>query len=1025
MKDTPISRILDELVARITPLPEPYPRYVVFLSSTEGNSRAQVRTITAANLIDLREKLTEKESVRFLTARHVRMDWATGVRALSFGAYKEALQKVKRNYSRKGLSLDASFRQAVTEGELNGSALLYKGSRVPHCEINTNNFEVYWKRRFGRTFRIPRDSAEVHLFRSEGLFQDRDSGVLHALMPSGLDGGRRVFDVNQPENIDFLIRESATYLAGQVKEDGMFHYGWHPSFDRPINHYNTLRHASSTYALCEAYGVLHKDDMRATIERSLKQISKRLVKHSIGPAGTAAYLMDAGMEVKLGGNAVAILALCKFYETTGEMPWLDLARRLGNGILSMQREDGGFYHILDAETLTPKEEFRTVYYDGEAAFGLMRLYGATGEECWLDAARRAVDHFISEDYWQYHDHWLAYCVNELSVHVTEERYIRFGIRNIGDYLDFIRNRITTFPTLLELCCATRLLVQRSLGDPALTPVIDTFDLSAFKEAMETRAQYLTNGFFFPEVAMHFRNPARVTGSFFIRHHGFRVRIDDVEHYLSGLIAYRSYLAEREWFSELCEQQRRRLSSDVKHMRWTSTDVADLLEGAKWLRPPPSQVEVSGASIYAPSFRADDIAFIRGSGERFGITPQQLEENAIVPRIAIVGTDSAAPIKADSVLQVPDMRTALLALARDARKSLAGPMIGVTGSAGKTTITGMIAHCFEGTAKVHSTRLSANMVRGIAWNLCCAPTDTEYCVLEMAIGQMEENTRLARPDIALFTNISPAHLIHHKNTATIARKKARIFAGMPENGVAVLNRDMSEFEIIASAAERKGLRIVTYGWSDTADIYPVSVDGSAGTATLEVFGQRHVAPIVGTGNYAVYNTMATVAVLYILNWRIGPTIGRLATYVRPRGRGQVIEVTTPDGLAKVIDHSYNANPASMRAALSEFFATPCKGKRIVVLGDMAELGDDSRSAHSELLKFLGKQPMEFVYLIGSEFAACQSDIQDDARFRFISLENLDEVFRRQITAEDLLLVKGSNSTGLFQYLDRFRSYVGSG
>ena len=133
------------------------------------------------------------------------------------------------------------------------------------------------------------------------------------------------------------------------------------------------------------------------------------------------------------------------------------------------------------------------------------------------------------------------------------------MQNVRDYLDFIATRITTFPTLLELCYATRLLIRQTLTEPGLRHTLKGLDLHAFVDAMETRAQYLANGVFFPEVAMYFRNPARIKGSFFIRHHGFRVRIDDVEHYLSGLIAYRAYLDDRDDFADLIGQCPVRLS----------------------------------------------------------------------------------------------------------------------------------------------------------------------------------------------------------------------------------------------------------------------------------------------------------------------------------------------------------------------------------------------------------------------------------------------------------------------------------
>lgn len=1016
---TSASHFIDKLTARVSPLPAPYPRFVVFVSATDGESRARVRTITASSIDELRLRLEEKGSMQLLGGRHVRLDWPTSVQEVSFSTYKAALQKVKRNYSRKGMSLDAGFKHAVTEGELNGSALFYKGAKIPHCEMNLNNVQVYWKRRFGEAFEVPDDSDTVYLFSSEGMFRDDDRGEVVDLEPSGLNGGRRVFNLMQPDNLDRVIRESAEYLAAQVKDDGLFHYGKHPCFDRPINHYNTLRHASSTYALCEAYELLQSPVLREAIDRSLRQIAKNLVKYRSQPSGASAFLMDRGNEVKLGGNAVAILACCKFFEVTGDKTVLELALRLGNGIVSMQQENGSFCHILDAETLTPREDFRTVYYDGEAAFALMRLYGATGDQRWLDATRRAVDYFIAKEYWQYNDHWLAYCVNELSRHYTDPKYIAFGVRNVRDYLPFIRERITTFPTLLELCCATRLLLQRALGDASLVQVVDELDLDAFREAMEHRAQYLANGFFFPEVAMHFRNPASVTGSFFIRHHGFRVRIDDVEHYLSGLIAYRSYLKDRDRFIELCDQQKRRRVTAAGQARWSTENITDLLPGSEWLMPPSEKLELNGVSTFAPSFREDDIVFVRHADDRFGIPYKDLEKNAIFPRLAIVSDNSGAFDQAGSVLRVPDMRAALMTLAKDARRSLLCPVVGVTGSAGKTTVTSMIAHCLGAAGKVHATRFSANMARGLAWNLCCAPTDTQYCVLEMAIGQMQDNSRLARPDIAVFTNIHPAHLAYHTNTATIAQKKARIFSEMPDQGVAILNRDMSEYEIVEAAAERRGLRIVTYGWSETADIFPTSSDPSAMQVTLNVFGDCHIVPTLSRGRYAVDNVMAVAAVANVLDQPIGPMLERLTTFAKDVGRGQIIDLATAEGPAKILDHSYNANPASMRAALDEMLAMPCCGKRMVVLGDMAELGEQSRAEHDALLNFLKEKPLDAVYLVGDELKASLPLVGNDPRFVILDVKNLEGILTQQVTAGDIILVKGSNSTGLFQHLSGFR------
>lgn len=416
------------------------------------------------------------------------------------------------------------------------------------------------------------------------------SGCVIPLIPDGLSRGRREIRNFDAAAARSFVTAAASFLEKQVQQDGSFRYGYYPRFDRVIPGYNCMRHASTIWSLLCQYRMTKKVSVLSLAARSIEYLlSHALVYRDPDTAYLSEPLKD---EIKLGGGGVLILAITEYLDLCSEEPrpeilcsgesrseilcsgeprpeilhsgeplaeapnaeilhakdvlpeqealrrrYTEIACALGNGILSLLNpETGEFSHVLNMD-FSLKERYRTVYYDGEAAYALCRLYRLTKEEKWLFYAEKAVDHFLTADYTRYRDHWVAYAMNEITRYIHRDDYDTFALRNARVNLDFLYKRETTYHTFLELLMVTFETYERILAENPSLPYLKEFDLPYFLRTIRVRADRMLNGFFFPEYAMYMRCPDKILGSFMVRHDGFRVRIDDVQHNIGGFYLY--------------------------------------------------------------------------------------------------------------------------------------------------------------------------------------------------------------------------------------------------------------------------------------------------------------------------------------------------------------------------------------------------------------------------------------------------------------------------------------------------------
>ncbi|MHA6728986.1 UDP-N-acetylmuramoyl-tripeptide--D-alanyl-D-alanine ligase [Devosia sp. A369] len=377
--------------------------------------------------------------------------------------------------------------------------------------------------------------------------------------------------------------------------------------------------------------------------------------------------------------------------------------------------------------------------------------------------------------------------------------------------------------------------------------------------------------------------------------------------------------------------------------------------------------------------------------------------------------------------VPDALEGLSNIARAARARSRAIIVGVTGSVGKTTTKEAIRVVFEAAGQTHASIKSFNNHWGVPLMLARLPETAQFGVFEMGMSAPDEIrplSQLVRPHIAVITTVAPAHLEAFGSLDGIARAKAEIFAGLEAGGTAVLNADHPQIDLLLAEAEAAGVaRVVTYGETEGADWQIVDVEIVAGRSFATVIhqGERHALLLNVPGRHMIANATAALAVAYLAGVEPEVALRALAGFGAQAGRGAQSRLGPTAKPLLLIDESYNANTASMAAALDVFAAQPALGgRKAIILGDMLELGPQSANLHASLAPAVIASGAELVYLVGAEMTALAAALGPDrVTAHAQTAADMAEIVLNDLAYGDAVMVKGSNGVGLNSIVDKIR------
>ncbi len=447
--------------------------------------------------------------------------------------------------------------------------------------------------------------------------------------------------------------------------------------------------------------------------------------------------------------------------------------------------------------------------------------------------------------------------------------------------------------------------------------------------------------------------------------------------------------------------------------WTEAE----LTGALGAPSAPLAASVEGVSIDTRTLRPGDLFFaIEGEvHDGHDHVARAFEAGAAAAVIAKArGRDLVAH---EATFAVDDTLRALGRLGRAGRARARARVVAVTGSVGKTSAKEMLRVALAKAGATHASAASYNNHWGVPLTLARLPANAAFAVVEIGMNHAGEITPLvamARPHVALVTTIAPVHIEHLGSIERIADAKAEIFSGLEPGGAAILNRDAPEFARLERAARARGARALSFGADPQCDARLVEVAEEDGGSRVRarVLGRELDFMLGAPGVHMAENALGVLLAADALGADLGRAALALAEFAPQKGRGERFTLQSPSGPFTLIDESYNANPASMRAALALLGAARpgAGGRRIAVIGDMLELGPGGAAMHAALAEVLGENHVDLVFGAGpltrALFDAAPASMR--AAWTERSQDVLGEL-ANALRGGDVVMVKGSNGS----------------